>query len=205
MKDPSTMKIALIGDSDVARWPVSEYPSLLVGVSGQSGATLSQINVLHDFLSTQVDVIVVCAGENDIAAGVPLWQSEQALRFLLQQLIPIASQRVFLLGPKFEPWLQDDTEMRKKYWQMHLSFQRIISTEATYSTMVEYIDSLFLFCTNATGSPVKGAVYKAVPDPKYFDDDQLHLSREGYRVWKEVLQQQIVLLAQARKEAKRIR
>jgi lysophospholipase L1-like esterase len=194
------MKIALLGDSDVARWPVSDYPKAVVNVSGQSGATLSRILVPHNVL--QADVVIVCAGENDIATDTPLWKSEQALRNLLQQLLVTKSslQRVFFLGPKFEPWMQDDREMRKKYWQMHVSFQRILSTEEPFSTRVHYIDSLFLFCTDESGDQLqkKGAVFKATPNPLYFHADQLHLSREGYFVWKELLEQQLAQLGQGK-------
>ncbi|GAX29205.1 hypothetical protein FisN_28Lu056 [Fistulifera solaris] len=190
------MKVALLGDSDVARWPDSEYPRKVIHVSGQSGATLSQIVVPHNFL--EIDVVIVCAGENDIATNIPLWQSEQALRNLLQQLLVTQSslQRVFFLGPKFEPWMQDDREMRKKYWQMNLSFQRIVSTEEPFATRVQYIDSLFLFCQNESRDQLetKGAVYKATPNPIYFHADQLHLSQEGYLVWKELFEQQIAQL-----------
>ena len=188
------MKIAFLGDSDVARWPKSEYPSscTVVNVSGQSGATLSQIRVPHDLL--QSDVVVVCVGENDIGTDIPLWHSEQALRKLIQQLLVIR-RRIVFLGPKFEPWLQDDPEMRKKYWQMHVSFQRILTTEAPFATRVHYVDCLLLFCTDDS-SIEKGAVYKATPDFRYFDADQLHLSRAGYRVWKELLQHQLLLIAQ---------
>lgn len=177
----------------MAHWPISEYPSNVVTLSGQSGATLSQILVPDDL--SQVDVVVVCAGENDIAANIPLWQSEQALRNLLHQFLLVAGipKRVFVLGPKFEPWLQDDPEMRKKYWQMHLSFQRLITTEAPFSTRVHYVDCLFLFYSDATK---QGAVYRATPDTRYFHADQLHLSREGYRVWKELLQERLLILEQ---------
>lgn len=192
--------IALVGDSDVARWPIEEcsFSSSMgvVSISGQSGATLSQILVPHNLFTLHVDVIIVCAGENDMGASIPLWKSEQALRTLLQQLLLVGVQHIFVLGPKLEPWLQDDPETRKKYWQMHLSFQRILTTEEPFATHVHYMDSLLLFCTDDDTRNKQGAVYKATPDPRYFDADQLHLSREGYRVWKELLQQQLLLLAQ---------
>lgn len=176
------MKIALVGDSDIERWPRTEYPATVVTVSGQSGATLSQI-ILPDL--SEVQAVILCAGENDI--GSPLWQSERALRdLLLQQRI---QPRVYFLGPKLEPWLQDDPVMRRKYWQMHVSFQRIIRTEL--ASRVRYIDCLFLFCCDDNNNNNKGAVYKATPNPIYFHADQLHLSREGYRVWKELLQAQL--------------
>ncbi len=176
------MKVTLLGDSDVSQWPSSENPFTVTTVSGQPGATVSQIIVPPELSPT----VIVCAGENDISCNIPLWQSEQALRTLLLQL---SKRQVFFLGPKLKPWLENEPAMRPKYWLMHLFFQRVIQTEFP-NDRVHFIDCLFLFCD--TNNNNKGTVYKAHPLPQYFQSDQLHLSREGYRKWKVLLQQLLV-------------
>ena len=145
--------------------------------------------------------LIVCAGENDIASGMPLTKSISAMESLLQTVCSMASTtsqylRVHLifLGPKLEPWLRDDPDARKAYIQMSRSFARICSQYINNSSSsitsigsIHFVDCLTLFCDGAN-SP--GALFGgcAVPHDEYFDDDQLHLSYEGYRRWRDCVE-----------------
>jgi lysophospholipase L1-like esterase len=146
--------------------------------------------------------LVVCAGENDIGSGVPLNKSNEAMESLLKIFSSVTNTTKWLrvhlifLGPKLEPWLQDDQESRKAYIQMSRSFARICkqynaninSNSDQASTQgirkIHYLDCLTLFCEGAS-EPGALSGGRAIPQVKYFDNDQLHLSNEGYRRWKE--------------------
>jgi len=163
----------------------------------------------------QIIILVVCAGENDIGSGIPLAKSEEAFELLLKTVFladddgdahvftaPQQQRRrhLIFLGPKLEPWLVDDMESRKAYIQMSRSFARICNhylynsndetTTATTRTKVHYVDCLTLFCD---GANQPGALFggRAIPQARYFDDDQLHLSHKGYRIWKRQVEERI--------------
>jgi hypothetical protein len=59
---------------------------------------------------------------------------------------------------------------------------------------ITYLDCLTMFCGESGQFP--GAVLggKAIPEKMLFDYDQLHLSREGYQIWKGVVEGHITAL-----------
>jgi lysophospholipase L1-like esterase len=102
--------IGLVGDSDIAQWPISLLPNISprtgtdtgttssnVLVSGHSGMTLNQLLprvkeaiatlLQHDSSCTAPTptnkFLVVCGGENDIGCGIPLSTSKLAFQSLL--------------------------------------------------------------------------------------------------------------------------
>jgi hypothetical protein len=102
---------------------------------------------------------------------------------------------LFVLSPKFEPWLVDDMEARKSYVRMAQSFGRICrdfekggKQHPHVACSIRYIDCLTMFCGASAKQP--GAVLggKAIAQPQYFDSDQLHLSYDGYMIWQSVVE-----------------
>jgi lysophospholipase L1-like esterase len=148
-------------------------------------------------------VIVACAGENDLGNGVALDTSVSALETFLGVVFDDAigedSEKknrmnhhyVIFLGPKFEPWLEDDPSYKKKYSKMSRSFDRCFQRHSNADN-IHYIDCLTMFCTGETAN-IPGAILggKAKADYKYFASDRLHLSSHGYKLWKEVVERQI--------------
>lgn len=51
-----------------------------------------------------------------------------------------------------------------------------------------------MFCGDSANQPGALMGGQAIPEARYFDNDQLHLSDEGYKIWKEILEQKILLL-----------
>jgi lysophospholipase L1-like esterase len=237
--------IALVGDSDIARWPMQLLPFVPsteeasdnditngeVVASGYSGATLNQVipkveetisKLLDSYDSTAALFVIVCAGENDVCSGIELSSSQQSFQQLVN-LFYQTNRKIFkrnndnyallhliFLGPKFEPWLTYDDISRKSYLQMSLTFERLCkcSNENTMilpshsdsgvdSHFIHYIDCLTMFCGTTAHQP--GAIYggKAIPDTQFFNSDQLHLSEEGYKIWKSVVEDRISKVLQS--------
>jgi len=193
------LHFALVGDSDIDRWPKALLPSVIratTTVLGHSGATLRQVlphvrgSLERSVAPTNFVILVVCAGENDIGNGMTLVETETYFQELLKIIFDRTDStnvHLIFLGPKFEPWLNKDKDARKQYIQMSLTFQRCCRNNK-YSSQISYIDCLAMFCGESANQP--GAVLggKAVADPSLFDADQLHLSEKGYRIWKRILE-----------------
>ena len=117
-----------------------------VQVHGCSGATLEQV-VMDQFLPLIVNinnnnnighgrgrcacceedtnamiVIVCCAGENDVGNGIDVETSLRAFDTLLEH--DQSYHHLIFLGPKFEPWLEDDIESRRHYIKLSKGFRR---------------------------------------------------------------------------------
>lgn len=217
-----TISIALIGDSDISRWPPSLYPECstrnvetsVVNI-GQGGAVLSdllpQLHTLReDYQNTQytaacdkVNIIIVCAGENDVGSGRSVDGLLDTFRSFLDELFPNTQPQpkhqdpkyyLLFIGPKFEPWLSEDMSSRKQYTKLSNALHRTIRKHPRFdSGRMIFIDCLTMFCTKET-SNMPGAVHggRAIPDEQYFDQDGLHLSEKGYQVWKHTAEEEIV-------------
>lgn len=196
-------RLVLIGDSDIAYWPKSLYPTyrgqtLPSIVSGHSGAILSEIVPAMELVlkeNKSYDLfIIVCAGENDIGEGISLDETLHSLERLVNLIVPQTTSsnnkrnhQLLFLGPKFEPWLEDDAASKKKYAKMSRVFKRFFERHL-HSEMLHYIDCLTMFCGSSATIP--GAVLggKAKAEYRYFASDRLHLSDHGYRIWKEAIE-----------------
>jgi lysophospholipase L1-like esterase len=203
MSSNMTYRLALIGDSDIAYWPSGLYPTIQGTpdpiVSGHSGATLEDVlpylrALMNEHGSKQPLIILACAGENDIGNGISLDHSVSSLEKFLNLIFGASRENqnhhLIFLGPKFEPWLEDDPSYKKKYGKMSRSFERCCSRHF-HSDNVRYIDCLAMFCGDTAN--IAGAVLggKAKADDKYFASDRLHLSSHGYKIWNEVVDRQI--------------
>lgn len=184
------MMLSMIGDSDIARWPPSLYPDLhplTIHVDGHSGATLDQV-VTKIPSCNENAILVVCAGENDDGHGLSLDDSLEAMDKLI---FTKSFHHLIFLGPKFEPWLNDDESSRKKYVKLDKGFRR----RCEKADNVTYIESLTMFCGDTANVP--GAVLggKAKASREYFDNDELHLNEQGYKIWKRKVEDELSKLS----------
>ena len=191
--------LLLVGDSDIARWPEELLPQVDDGVpltvSGHYGATLQEIITHLEAALQTIDkttetvVLVTCAGENDIGSGVSLDDTLAAFHNLVQGFFDEhgASRRLIFLGPKIEPWLEDDPASRKQYAKLSRAFQRACSKHER-SSDIRFVDCLTMFCGESATLPGATLGGKAKAERLYFVNDQLHLSQEGYQVWKQVVE-----------------
>ncbi len=194
-------------------------------VSGQSGDTLEEIlprlrsilqeedatNTAAKPASSSTLILVVCAGENDIGSGITLDKTLESFERLLALMFDksssshsptIASHNrsqhkwLIFLGPKLEPWLVDDPKSRKQYVKMSKAMEKACRNHPC-SAHIVFVNCLTMFCGDT--ATVAGAILggKAVADPKYFAADGLHLNECGYRVWKRVVEEQLLRICNA--------
>jgi lysophospholipase L1-like esterase len=198
-----TGALMLVGDSDIARWPSDLLPksdTLLLRQTltrGHSGATLQEIvpcvqEALEVIQPAETIVLVACAGENDIGSGCSLSDTLSALQELIRLFFrndanEAKNKRLVFLGPKLEPWLDNDPVSRKKYAKLSTAFQRACKKNERANEII-YVDCLLMFCGESGKLPGATLGGKAKAERHYFDSDQLHLSREGYQVWKRVVE-----------------
>lgn len=204
----SNAVVVLVGDSDIERWPPALAPHGTVKIRGQSGAALEQVlplmkAVLEEYQQQQQPLtIVFCAGENDIGQSIRLDETLVSFRKLLEMVFPTTApsatttttnRHLIVLGPKFEPWLEYDNACRKQYFKLSNAMERACKKHTVKDeNKLVFVDCLTMFCGESAHQP--GAVLggKAIPEKKYFDYDLLHLSKEGYQVWKNVTEQYIL-------------
>lgn len=208
--------------------------AVVVVIRGHSGATLQQIlpHVKQALLEeddaiggeTASSILMVCAGENDIGRGIPLETTLTHFSKLLQMVhgIPtrgLAEQQKYnkeqhhliFLGPKFEPWMDQDEDpvgSKQAYSKLDRGFQRVCKEYTTTITVssgttddaattstsshhnfLHYVDCLTMFCGETATLPGARLGGRAVAQPEYFSSDQLHLSDKGYAVWKGIVEQ----------------
>jgi lysophospholipase L1-like esterase len=214
MTPPPIPSVILIGDSDIFRWPNDLYPTGTTTNLGRNGATLADTRRLlllqqPSFQSLQREphiavaasssssdtqrtttttIFVICVGENDLGCGISLESSAQEMESLLHDVSlwrdnEHRSPVVIFLGPKLEPWLTNDKAARKLYGQLSQMQERSCAKHAT----VHFVDCLTLFCTNDS----RNYTGRARPDGRFFAADELHLSREGYMVWQQLVNRTI--------------
>ena len=172
-------------------------------------------------------IVVFCAGENDIGDGIPLQTTLRALDMLFEKMELLSSQsksssssssssschvandypckpnhhhhhhHLIVLGPKLEPWLNDDVKSRKQYMRLSKGMQRrclkrqqsyttTTTTTATTTMTTTFCDCLFMFCNDGGDSDEACRA-----DSKFFHKDQLHLNECGYRIWKEMVEEEL--------------
>jgi len=85
---------------------------------------------------------------------------------------------LIFLRPKSEPWMENDHHARKAYGKLSKAMKRACNSHPCGNEIV-FVECLTMFCTVSD---------KATPNPMFFHRDGLHLSDEGYRVWKDVIE-----------------
>ncbi len=244
--DQTVINLIFIGDSDIARWPKSQMPSIsthpalqhhnfkqVIFNHSQNGALLanvpSQVHRALKEVKKQVHLLVphhffiACAGENDLSHGFSVDTVMTSFHNLLETIfttnnddINTNNLHILFFGPKFEPWLNDDYEARESYDQLseRMTIHSLkysyssnvlmndgdhgdcscshspVETSAPKIKNVTFIDSLTLFCGETADDmgSVQYSTRHAQARSNFFDKDGLHLSDEGYALWKEELE-----------------
>lgn len=168
---------------------------------------------------------IACAGENDISSGTAAAEMMLLMDYFediissifcpLQKSIKLSKRKLIFLGPKLEPWLEDDVDARMDYFKLSMKFSQKVQKWEKDQTLqnngkrinnakgdddnnqhtqqkerlkeeLHYIDCLKMFCGETSSYSVTSTTKKALPQKVYFDStDGLHLSNKGYKIWKE--------------------
>ena len=199
--DDAKTTLLFVGDSDISNWPSDFFPTRPPEVKlvsdAVSGAKLSDlIPMVHSFIIniTRKEsrlIVVACAGENDISSGRTVTKTlkyfDEFLSTIFHDFEQIQDNKaqcnIIFFGPKFEPWLQDDFKYRKKYRELSDGMKKACHDHPE-SKAITFVDCLYMFCD-------KNNTDFFTPDKKYFQFDELHLSKLGYQVWKDKLESEL--------------
>ena len=222
------IQIIMMGDSDISRWPSHLYPTTNVNHQnriiheGQSGALLNdlernQLPLVLDQLQQQQQqqpslCFIACAGENDIGSGYPIHHIMESFEQLIQSLLGLVKETrniyLLFLGPKLEPWLQKDISSWKQYTKLSKAMKRAChrhnATTTTPNMYIQFIDCLTMFCGDTSTIPGAITAQRCIPQSQYFHSDGLHLSDEGYKIWKTVIENHINSIQSNNMEQKNI-
>jgi lysophospholipase L1-like esterase len=187
------MHITMLGDSDISRWPPSLYPQCPLSsglkATGHPGATMQMVLSKIVPATFPNEILVFCAGENDIGNGIEL---EHTLLSFDKFLEKVSSYRhILVLGPKFEPWLNDDLKSRRQYVKLNKGLRRRCNGKSN----VTYLDCLTIFCNSTDEFKESDFGGRAKADPLFFAADGLHLNDDGYCIWKTLIENEIQKLA----------
>jgi lysophospholipase L1-like esterase len=163
--------IVFAGSSSIRLWNLKEsFPDRQAVNCGFGGCYLSDVAHFAGriVLPHKPRLVVVYAGDNDIAAGRTPDQVVEAYRRLVQTIhaeLPETRVAFISIKPSLARWKLVD-KMREA--------NRVIAEIAAKDRRLAYID---------VDEPMLGP--DKLPRPELFRDDGLHLNAEGYKVWTE--------------------
>lgn len=165
--------VLFVGSSSIRLWATRNcFPEFAVINRGFGGSHISDSNYFfHRIVSTyKPRVIVLYAGDNDIAAGkTPHRVFNDYRKFVALVRDSLPTTRIVFVGIK-------PSESRWSFWPSMKEANARIEEFSRTDSRLFYFDS---------GTPLLGADGK--PNARFFRDDKLHLSDEGYKVWTRLL------------------
>lgn len=175
---PPQNGILFVGSSSIRQWDLTEsFPGLPVINRGFGGSVVADTLHFADriILPYKPAVVVVYAGDNDIARGNTPQQVHADVQLLLHTIHERApeTQVIFIaIKPSLKRWPLID-RIREA--------NRLVQALAEKESLLEYAD---------VDGPMIGADGR--PRAELFVKDGLHLSAEGYRLWGSIVKPLIV-------------
>lgn len=171
---PRQGEVLFVGSSSIRLWPAlaSDFPGVVVLQRGFGGAELSDVvrYAPRIVLPYRPRLIVLYAGENDLAAGkdaADVFREYQAFVGLVHRALP--ETRIVFVSMKPSP----------ARWALAAQMREGNDLIRRYTAT----DKRLLFVDVFT--PMLGADGK--PRGELFVEDRLHLSAEGYALWRSIL------------------
>lgn len=165
--------VLFVGSSSIVHWPTAEaFPDFPVINRGFGGSVMADsVYYVEPFvLKYNPKVVVVYAGDNDCAAGIPPESMAHDFTLLADKIhAALPTTEIICLSIKL-------SDSRKNLWPV---MRQVNALYKQYAETKEYI----------TFADVDGVLKKddGTPDPAYYVSDQLHLSEKGYAVWNQLL------------------
>ena len=169
--------VLFVGSSSIRMWPTAEsFPGLPVINRGFGGSHVSDVNHFAErvVLKYSPRVIVFYAGDNDVAAGKSPEQvlgDFQAFVALVESRLPETRIVYLPIKPSLLRW---------KLWPQMREANALVEQLAANDQWLTYVD---------TATPMLSADGR--PRPELFVDDGLHLSPAGYRLWSDILGEEL--------------
>lgn len=170
-------RIVAVGSSSIRRWETAWQALAPWGVyqRGIGGAVLADVVAHIDrlVLAHEPSMVLLFAGTNDVAGGASSDAVVDAWRCVVTRIWQAQ-------GPTPVHYIGiTPTPARWNLWSVAEEANAQIARDAVAQPLLGYIDvPSRLLATAPPGSP---------PEARYFDDDGLHLSAEGYAVWDEAI------------------
>lgn len=177
---PPINAVVCVGSSSVRMWHgelANDLAPLTVIPRGFGGSNMNDLLHYADrlVLKHRPRAVLIYEGDNDIAQGVSPGQvvdTFEALVLLIHEELPAC--RVYLLAIKPSP-------KRWALWPKMQEANRLLAKACGGDDRLTFID---------IASPMLGA--SGEPRPELYVNDQLHMSRLGYEVWREAVRPVLV-------------
>ena len=174
MNPPPKNAIEFIGSSSVKRWTTlaADFPGHKVFNRGFGGSHLSDSVAFADriVIPYQPKLVVLYAGDNDIAAGKSPEQVFTDLKaFVAKVQAALPETRIACISIKPSP-------SRMKFIEQQKLANRLICEFIAGNPKLVYVDVF---------APMLGS--DGQPRAELFVSDQLHLSKAGYQLWTDIL------------------
>jgi lysophospholipase L1-like esterase len=171
---PAKGGVVFVGSSSIRFWDslAADFPGIPTLNRGFGGSEMADSAFYADriVIPYQPRVVVVYAGENDIAAGKSpetVLADFRAFRTKVHAALP--ETRILYLAMKESP-------SRAKVRAQILAGDKLIATDCATDPRCTFVDV-------ATPLLTPGGAYR----PELFRDDQLHMKPAGYAIWTKVL------------------
>lgn len=168
---PHVDGVLFIGSSSIRLWDLKQsFPELAATNRGFGGCSLSDVAHFAErlVLPHQPRLVIVYAGDNDIASGKTPEQVLEAYRQLVHTIhaaLPQTRIAFISIKPSLARW---------KLVEKMREANRAIAAIAAADPRLEFID---------VDAPMLGP--DQLPRPELFRDDGLHLNSAGYKLWAE--------------------
>jgi len=165
--------VLFVGSSSIVMWKTRDYfPELKVINRGFGGSQIAEVNYFAERIvfPYKPKAIVFYAGDNDIAKGKTAQRVfEDYKKFVEATAKNIPRTPIIFIGIKA-------SRSRWKLWGEMKEANMLIKNFSAGKENLFYFDS---------ATPLLGDDGR--PKPELFKADQLHLSKEGYKLWTEQL------------------
>lgn len=165
--------VLFVGSSSIRGWMTAElFPGLPVINRGFGGSHISDVNVFADkiVLPYRPAIIVFYAGDNDVAYG----KSAERVFADYQQFIATVNESLPTTDVVYVPI--KPSILRWEQWTEMARCNDMIREFSEKNKQLHYVD---------TATPMLGM--NGTPEKRWFIEDGLHLSPEGYKMWSDLV------------------
>lgn len=171
---PKKGKVLFVGSSSIRAWRAlkEDFPEFYTINRGFGGSHLEDVNFYASRIvfAYKPKLIVLYAGENDIAAGKPIdavFDDFKKFVSTVRQKLP--KTRLIVVSIKPSP-------ARREFTAKYKQLNDLMKTETERDKHLLFVD-VWTPMLDESGEPKKDI----------FLGDKLHLNHEGYKIWRETL------------------